>query len=100
MAVITTAAPDYAPTTREGRSAVAWETVSGLLFLLVAFPILAARLAIFDGPPKAPDGKFRVQLSDGKWQVIEVKNVTTEVVIEEPEVVIKNGKVVSVKKRA
>jgi hypothetical protein len=46
LAVITTAAPDYAPTTHEGRSAVAWETVSGLLFLLVAFPILAARLAL------------------------------------------------------
>jgi hypothetical protein len=53
LAVITTAAPDYAPTTRKGRSAVAWETVSGLLFLLVAFPILAARLALF------PEGASR-----------------------------------------
>jgi hypothetical protein len=46
LAVITTAAPDYAPTTPDGRFAVAFETVSGLLFLLVAFPILAARVAL------------------------------------------------------
>src|SRR6266853_4371576 len=47
LAVITTAAPDYAPTNRQGDREVAEETVSGLLFLLVAFPILAARLALF-----------------------------------------------------
>jgi hypothetical protein len=46
--VITTAAPDYAPTDGAGRFAVAVETVSGLLLLLVAFPILAARLGLFE----------------------------------------------------
>ena len=100
LAVITTAAPDYAPTTPEGRSAVAFETVSGLLFLLVAFPILAARLAVFEGPPKVPDLRFRAKLTDGKWQVFQVTNVTTEAVIQEIEVVIKKGKVDSVTKRA
>jgi len=101
LAVITTAAPDYAPTTSEGRREVALETLSGLLFLLVAFPILAARLAVFEGPPKAPDGKFRVKFSDGKWQVTVVRDVTTEVpgvLGEEAEVVITNGKVFSVTK--
>jgi hypothetical protein len=61
LAVITTAAPDYAPNNPPGRFAVAVEAVSGLLFLLVAFPILAARLADFakeeaSGPPGVAGG--------------------------------------------
>ncbi len=51
LAVITTAATDYAPADGKARGqahfAVAFETVSGLLFLLVAFPLLAARLGLF-----------------------------------------------------
>ena len=81
-AVITTAAPDYAPTNGDGRYAVAVETASGLLFLLVAFPILVARLGLFDKgaiPPGAPDGKFRVKKVPGaKWQVTVVREVMKE----------------------
>jgi len=50
LGVITTAATDYTPADGEARFAVAFETVSGLLFLLVAFPILATRLGLFKEP--------------------------------------------------
>jgi hypothetical protein len=105
LAVITTAAADYAPADSAGRYAVGVETVSGLLFLLVAFPILAARLAEFEegaSPPGVPKGEFRVKrMSDGKWEVtvIEKKKKTSDEVLgDEAEVIIENGQIISVKK--
>lgn len=97
LAVITTAAADYAPTDNAGRRAVAAETVSGLLFLLVAFPILAARLALFEestspGPP--PDGKFRVKKTSEGWTVTIVREDESKLSekLDELQVVFKDGK--------
>jgi len=105
FAVITTAAAEYAPTDGDGGFAVEMETVSGLLFLLVAFPILAARLGEFDkraSPPGGPEGRFAVEImSDGKWQVTVVEKVTTPSLVvlgKKAVVVIQNGKVTAVEK--
>jgi hypothetical protein len=98
LAVITTAAADYTPADGMARLAVALETVSGLLFLLAAFPILAARLALFEqsgspGPP--PDGKFRVKKTGEGWAVTIIKEHETKLSenLEELQVVVKDGKV-------
>jgi len=107
LGVITTAATDYVPADGRARAAVAAEIVSGLLFLIVAFPILAGRLALFEeatAAPGVPDGKFRVKkLLNNKWQVtvvqvMEIVKESDDALADEAEVVIEDGKVISVKK--